>query len=329
MLIAILTIVVVTSILVTGVAGFVGSHTAAALLQKGARVIGVDNLNDYYSPAWKLLNLAELREKSPERFRFFKADILDTAAMEEIFASEKIDRICHLAARAGLRESVEKPLLYEQTNIGGTLRMLELARKYDVAKFVYASSSAVYGDAHDVPFCEDRFLRPISPYGATKLANENDAHIYSRLHGLSTVGLRFFTAYGPKGRPDMAPYLFTDAIARGLPIKKFGDGSTARDYTFVEDIVEGILAALEYETDFEIFNLGNGSATSLNDFIALVEDLLGKKAIIEQNPMQPGDVTITYADITKAHKHLGYAPKTSLEEGMRRFVEWYQTHEDH
>ncbi len=316
------------SLLVTGCAGFIGSHTTQALLKKGYNVIGVDNLNDYYNPDWKKQNLAKFKDET--NFTFHCLDITDQASLEKLFkqASEEknpISKIIHFAARAGMRISIKQPLLYSKVNIEGTLNLLELARQFEVPHFIFASSSSVYGNQKKVPFSEtDPVNQPVSPYSATKKAGEMLCHTYAHLYGINTSCLRFFTVYGPAGRPDMAPYLFTEAILKNKPIKKFGDGSTRRDYTYIDDIVNGVVSAVEHLFPFEIFNLGNNHPVSLNEFIAEIENATGKKAVIQQEPMQAGDVKQTYAGIDKAKKMLGFEPKTSLKEGLKRFVKWYK-----
>lgn len=311
-------------VLVTGSAGFIGSHICHTLCSRGDVVVGLDNFNEYYNSAQKKKNTAELEKAFPLHFRNVRGDILDSILLTDLCQSEKFDAIIHLAARAGVRTSLEDPFLTEEVNIRGTLRIFDVARRFGIPKVLYASSSSVYGDCREIPFRENQLLRPVSPYAATKLANENDADIFSSAHGLQTIGFRFFTVYGPRGRPDMAPYIFTDRIARGLPLPKFGDGTTARDYTFIDDIVSGVVSALDcFSEPYGVFNLGNSEVTTLNDFIALIEDILGKKAMIQQLPFQIGDVTITNADITLAKEKLAFSPKTSLREGMEQFVEWY------
>lgn len=311
-------------ILLTGAAGFIGSHVARVLCTQEHEVVGLDNFNDYYSIDQKEWNASRLAEDFPENFTLIRGDVTDSPLLENLFREHKFEKVCHLSARAGVRPSLENPRLYQEVNIGGTLNILEACRIYDVPKLVYASSSSVYGACTELPFSETLNLKPISPYAATKLANENDAHVYSHLHGISTVGLRFFTVYGPSGRPDMAPHLFTHWIENGMPISKFGDGTTSRDYTYIDDIVSGVLAALEHETQYDIFNLGNSQTVSLNEFIETVEKVTGKKAIIQQKPMQLGDIPNTFADISHAKEKLGYNPKTNIEEGMKKVVEWYR-----
>ncbi len=309
-------------ILVTGGAGFIGSHTVAALLNRGEEVICVDNFNDYYDPHIKKKNIGLFLKN--KNFKLYREDITAFKNIEKIFKKEKPRKVCHLAARAGVRASIENPFIYQETNVKGTLNMLELAGKYGVENFVLASSSSVYGNSKEVPFSEAQNVdNPISPYAATKKACELMAYVYSHLYGLNCTCLRFFTVYGPAGRPDMAPYLFTDAVYRGREIKRFGKGNTKRDYTFVSDIVSGILAAIDKNLKYEIINLGNNKPVELNYFISVIEKLLDKKANIKEYPKQAGDVDITYADISKAKRLLGYSPKTKIEEGMQKFIEWY------
>ncbi|MBU0577422.1 GDP-mannose 4,6-dehydratase [Patescibacteria group bacterium] len=314
--------------LVTGGAGFIGSHVINHLLNEtDYQVVCIDNFNDYYDPAIKEKNITPFLDN--KRFKLYRTDICDchsdgSGGMNKIFVQEKPDKIIHLAARAGVRDSIENPLLYKQVNLDGTKNLLELAKDFNVKNFVFASSSSIYGNQEKTPFSEtDIDLKPISFYGETKKEGEEIARKYHESCGLPITCLRFFTVYGPAGRPDMAPYKFTKLINEGEPIPKFGEGNTKRDYTYIDDIVAGIIAALEKNLPFEIINLGNNQVTSLNEFIALIEKLVGKKAIINQLPMQPGDVDITYADISKAQKLLGYTPKTSAEEGMEKFVNWY------
>lgn len=308
-------------IIVTGAAGFIGSHTVRELLSRGDTVVGIDNFNDYYDPAQKEKNVAEFAQNP--NFKLVREDILSDS-IEEVF-KEGADLLLHLAARAGVRPSIQNPELYHQVNVEGTLKLLELCKKYDLKRVVFASSSSVYGNQTKTPFSETDFAEnPISPYAATKRAAEGMCYTYTKLFGFKITCLRFFTVYGPAGRPDMAPYLFTKSIDEGAPIKKFGDGKSMRDYTFVEDIVSGILAACDNPFDYEIINLGNNKPVELNYFISVIEKLLDKKAVIEEMPKQPGDVDVTYADISKAQKLLGYSPKTSIEEGMQKFINWYK-----
>jgi UDP-glucuronate 4-epimerase len=309
-------------VLITGGAGFIGSHVAEALLRDRHAVIIVDDLNDYYSPHLKRENLDAIRLVGP--FRFDHCDICDADAVFRIVEETRPDAILHLAARAGVRPSLEQPLLYAQVNVCGTTVLLEAARRGGVKKFVFASSSSIYGAAQRVPFSEEDPLNlPISPYAATKLAGEKICYTYSHLYRLSMVCLRFFTVYGPRQRPDLAIRKFTEMIDQGRRIDVFGDGTTSRDYTFVDDTVQGILAALRYDCAYEIFNLGNSHPIPLADLIEAIEMSLGKKANLRRLPDQPGDVPITYADISKAQRLLGYSPATPFRAGIRKFVEWY------
>jgi UDP-glucuronate 4-epimerase len=311
------------TVLITGVAGFIGSNTAKKILAAGDRVIGIDNLNDYYKTDWKKQNLLELEENP--NFTFHQVDIRDLEALQKIAEKEKIKVIIHLAARAGVRASIENPLLYEEVNVRGTFNMLELAKDHQIKQFVFASSSSVYGNQEKIPFSEtDSVDNPISPYAATKKAAELIAHTYAHLYGINCIALRFFTVYGPGGRPDMAPYLFTEAILTNKKIKKFGDGSSRRDYTYIDDIVEGVIAATKLDRNYEIINLGNNTPVSLNEFIQTLEEITNQKMSFEQLDMQPGDVEQTYADISKAQRLLGYQPKTSFKDGLEKFVNWYK-----
>jgi UDP-glucuronate 4-epimerase len=310
-------------VLVTGGAGFIGSHVAETLVRRGDDVIVVDDLNDFYSPALKQANLKAIGAAGP--FLFRRADIRDQAEMERIFTGHRPDTVIHLAARAGVRPSLEQPLLYEDTNVRGTMVLLEAARRFGAAKFVFASSSSIYGLANSVPFSEDDHRHaPISPYAATKIAGEMLCHTWAHLYGLKTVCLRFFTVYGPRQRPDLAIHKFTGMIDRGEAIPVFGDGSSARDYTFVDDIVPGILAAADYDCRFDVFNLGNSDPVSLLSMIGAIERALGKEARREMLPEQAGDVPITYARISKSRRLLGYNPRTGFREGIERFVAWYR-----
>jgi len=311
------------TILVTGAVGFIGFHTSKLLLEKGYQVIGLDEINDYYNPEWKEANLAKLKENN--NFNFLKLDIRNLSDLREQLSKYKIDAIVHLAARAGVRPSIADPLLYEEVNIKGTINLLEIAKENQIKQFVFASSSSVYGNQSKVPFSEtDPVNEPISPYAASKKAGEMFCHTYAHLYDINCICLRFFTVYGPNGRPDMAPYMFTKAILEGKTIKKFGDGQTRRDYTYVDDIVSGVVAAIDLDRKFEIINLGNSNPITLNEFIEILEKITGKKMQIERLPMQPGDVDQTFADVAKAKKLLGYEAKTSFEAGMRKFVEWYR-----
>lgn len=310
-------------ILITGGAGFIGSHLAELLLAGGHEVAIIDNLNDFYSPERKRANLAEIVAAGPARFD--EADICDIPRVNQIFRKFRPDTVIHLAARAGVRPSLEQPLLYERVNVNGTMVLLEACRQYGVGKLVFASSSSIYGLANKVPFTEDDMASlPISPYAATKIAGEKICYTYSHLYRIQTVCLRFFTVYGPRQRPDLAIRKFTEMIDRGDPIPVFGDGSSGRDYTYVEDIIQGVLAAAKLDSPYDVFNLGNASPVNLNELIQTIEAAVGKKAKLQRLPMQPGDVPITYADISKAQRILGYAPKTPFSKGIEKFVHWYR-----
>ena len=311
-------------VLVTGGAGFIGSHVVERLLERGDRVVCLDNFNDYYDPARKRRNVAPVLDHP--RYRLAEGDVRDEARVEALFREEGIEAVIHIAAMAGVRYSIRHPDLYYDVNVRGTLVLLEAARRHGVRRFLFASSSSVYAGARTVPFREeDPADRPISPYAATKRAAELLCHTYHHLDGLEVAVLRFFTVYGPRGRPDMAPYLFTERIARGEPIQMFGDGSSRRDYTYIDDIVAGVLAALDLpDLGYEIFNLGNSETVSLREFIATVEAVVGRRAIVEPLPPQPGDMPLTYADISRARRRLGYAPQVKLREGLERFWAWYR-----
>ncbi len=309
-------------ILVTGGAGFIGSHTIERLLDLKYKVVCLDNFNSYYSPSVKKQNISKFLNK--RNFKLYVADICHLDKLKQIFKSEKPDKICHLAAEVGVRASISNPFPYLETNIKGTLNLLELSADYQVRKFILASSSSVYGSNKKIPFKEsDTTDNQLSPYAMTKKSSELLLSNYNKLYQLPGIILRFFTVYGPAGRPDMTPYLFTEAIYKGKPLRLFGDGTNKRDYTYIDDIVDGIVAALDCRSSFEIFNLGNGHAESLKELISLIESILRKKAVIQVLPVQPGDVPLTLADITKAKKILNYQPKFSLKEGMERFVFWY------
>jgi UDP-glucuronate 4-epimerase len=312
--------------LVTGGAGFIGSHVCELLLQTGHAVWALDDLNSFYSPAIKEQNIAEISGLG-RPFTFIKADLGDVAALQKLFREIRFDQIIHLAARAGVRPSLEDPALYQQVNVGGTVNLLEAARVQGIKKILIASSSSVYGVNQKVPFAEsDPVFSAISPYAATKLACESLGHVYHHVHGMDVAMLRFFTVYGPRQRPDLAIYKFAKLISAGKPIPVFGDGSTARDYTYITDIVDGVMACTERNFGFQIFNLGESQTVTLNHLIELLEKSLGRKAIIERLPAQAGDVPLTYADITKSRQQLGYAPKIKIEQGIPMFVEWFLKH---
>lgn len=324
--------------LVTGAAGFIGMHTAKALLTQGHEVVGIDNLNDYYDPALKQARLAQLAPFA--NFRFIKLDLADREGMAALFASEQFQRVIHLAAQAGVRYSIDNPMAYVDSNLNGMMTILEGCRQHKVEHLVYASSSSVYGNQQKVPFSEaDLVDTPISLYAATKKANELMAHTYSHLYQLPTTGLRFFTVYGPWGRPDMAPWKFSKAILQNQPIDVYNHGKLQRDFTYIDDIVEGIVriqdripASSDYPTQlasnpyYALYNIGNNQPVALEDFINAIEQAAGKTAIKNYLPMQPGDVYQTYADVSRLSEATAFAPKTALLEGMQQFVAWYRSY---
>src|SRR5882762_7953057 len=310
--------------LVTGGAGFIGYHVCERLLRDGHAVWALDDLNNFYDPKIKLANVRDLQTQS-KRFTFARGDLTDRACLDDLLGGVKFDQIVHLAARAGVRPSLEQPALYQRVNVEGTAHLLEAARLNRVKKITVASSSSVYGVNSKVPFTEsDPIFSAISPYAASKLACEALGHVYHHVYGMDIAMLRFFTVYGPRQRPDLAIHKFARLIAAGKPIPVFGDGSTARDYTYVTDTVDGIIAATQKEFGYDIFNLGESQTVTLSRLIELLEKHLGKKAIIDRQPVQPGDVPITYADISRARKHLGYNPRVKIEEGIPMFVEWFK-----
>jgi len=309
-------------VLVTGGAGFIGSHLVERLLAEEHRVVCLDNFDDFYNPALKRRNLA--RALKHPGFRLVEGDLRDEEGLEKIFAGEKFDLVAHLAARAGVRPSVENPALYVDVNLRGTVYLLEACKKHAVRRFIFASSSSVYGDSSRVPFSEeDPVNTPISPYAATKKAGELLAHTYHHLYGMDVACLRFFTVYGPRQRPEMAIHHFTRSIFEGKKISLFGDGSSRRDYTYIDDAVGGTLGAFRREHGFQVYNIGESQTITLAELIAAIEEQVGKKAIIERLPEQPGDVKLTYAEIGKARERLGYTPQTKIREGLARFVQWY------
>jgi UDP-glucuronate 4-epimerase len=307
-------------VLVTGAAGFIGSHLCERLLGEGSVVLGVDNFDDFYGPQIKRSNIAGcLKNKN---FQLVEADIRDLAAMDEIIGRD-IDIIVHLAARAGVRPSIAQPLLYADVNVNGTTVLLEAAKKQRIGKFIFASSSSVYGNNEKVPFSEDDNVDfPISPYAATKKACELICHTYHHLYGISVTCLRYFTVYGPRQRPDLAIHKFASLIEQGKAIPVYGDGTMSRDFTYIDDIIDGTVAAMEKCAGFNIYNLGESRPITVNDLIAEIEKALGKKAVKEHVPPQPGDVERTCADVTKAVSELGYNPKTKIEDGLEKFVTW-------
>ena len=330
-------------VLVTGAAGFIGMHVAQRLLARGDEVVGIDNLNDYYDPKLKLARLATLETQAG--FGFAKMDIADTASMAALFAAEKFERVVHLAAQAGVRYSLTNPQAYLQSNLVGFGNILEGCRHQQVQHLVYASSSSVYGANTRMPFSvHDAVDHPVSLYAATKKSNELMAHSYSHLFGLPTTGLRYFTVYGPWGRPDMSPWLFSSAILEGRPIKVFNHGKMQRDFTFVEDIAEGTIRAMDRvaqpdptfdnanpnpstsSAPYRLYNIGNHQPVELMTFIETIERALGKEAIKEFLPMQAGDVPATYADVDDLRRDVGFEPKTSLDEGIARWAEWFRSY---
>jgi UDP-glucuronate 4-epimerase len=312
-------------VLVTGAAGFIGSHLVERLLGRGLPVVGIDNFDDFYDPAIKRQNLANVA--SNPGLQLVEADIRDHEALRAL--PDDIDTVVHLAARAGVRPSIQQPLLYQDVNVRGTQELLELARERGIRKFVFGSSSSVYGDSDRVPFSEeDPVDRPISPYAATKRAGELICHAYHHLFEIGVVALRFFTVYGPRQRPDLAIHKFTRLLDAGEPIPQFGDGTTRRDYTHIDDILQGIEGAIDYlertPDAYEVVNLGESDTVELSRLIRLLGEALGVEPRIEQLPAQPGDVRQTYADVTRARQLLGYHPRVGIEEGLREFVQWYR-----
>jgi UDP-glucuronate 4-epimerase len=314
--------------LVTGGAGFIGSHVCERLLRDGHQVWAFDDLNSFYDPQFKRRNLREVQALA-KPFEFVHGDITDRPALDEIFSSVKFDQVIHLAARAGVRSSLEQPALYQRVNVEGTANVLDAARLAGVKKVIIASSSSVYGLNSKVPFSEsDVIASAISPYAASKQACEALGHVWHHIYKMDVAMLRFFTVYGPRQRPDLAIYKFAKLICAGKPIPVFGDGAAVRDYTFVADTVDGVMACTKKEFGYEIFNLGESETISLSRMIELLESALGKKAIIDRQPMQPGDVPLTFADISKARAKLGYNPQVKFEKGVKLFVEWFLKNAD-
>ncbi len=308
-------------VLVTGGAGFIGSHLVEKLLECGHQVVVLDEFNDFYDPQIKQANIAGFAAD----VTVYHVDLRDSDSVRNLFRREKIDVIAHLAARAGVRPSIQQPRLYYDANVTGTLHLLEAARVTGVERFVFASSSSVYGASKTIPFSEDEHLtQTLSPYAATKVAAEFLCSTYSHLYNLRVVALRYFTVYGPRQRPDLAIHQFTRRIYAGQPIDQFGDGTTRRDYTYIADVIHGTMAALQYQGPlFDIFNLGESDTIQLKDLIVAIENVLGKKAKINRLPEQPGDMPLTCADISKARELLGYEPTTRLRDGLPRFVDWF------
>ena len=316
---------------ITGGAGFIGSTLSQKLIEQGNKVVTIDNFCDFYNPKIKEDNVKELLQN--ENFKLYKADIRNRQAVKEIFDENNIDIVMHLAAMAGVRPSIENPILYQEVNCMGTQNILEEMREHDVKNGVFASSSSVYGNCKEVPFREDMIVDyAISPYAATKKANEVMAHVYHKLFDMNIIMLRFFTVYGPKQRPDLAINKFTRLMLEDKEIPMFGDGTTSRDYTYIDDIVDGIIKSCDYcmnnKEVYEILNLGNSSPTTLKEMINIIGEVLGRKPKIKQMPMQPGDVERTYADISKTKKLIGYQPKTTFKEGIENFVKWYKENEN-
>ncbi|OGP89916.1 MAG: epimerase [Deltaproteobacteria bacterium RBG_16_47_11] len=313
------------TILVTGGAGFIGSHLCERLLSNRVKVICLDNFDRFYDPNIKIKNVEGVKKKFPELFELVTGDIRNPEHLQEAFRKHRVDFVVHLAARAGVRPSISDPLLYQDVNIRGTIVLLEACKAHGIKGFIFASSSSVYGENQRVPFTEeDLDIQPISPYGATKRAGELLSYSYHYLYGMNIACLRIFTAYGPRQRPEMAIHKFTRLIDRGEKIPIYGDGSSRRDYTYIDDLIDGILGVIRYHKGFDIYNLGESQTTSLKELIRLIEEAFDKKASIEMLEPQPGDVSVTYADITKAKRMLKYQPGVKMEEGIRRFVNWYK-----
>jgi len=306
--------------LVTGAAGFIGSHLTERLLAQGHTILAVDNFDDFYDPQVKRRNIGRCLKN--ERFRLIEADIRDSDAMDEA-VSDGVEVIVHLAAKAGVRPSIAQPLLYTDVNVNGTTVLLDSARKHSIDRFIFASSSSVYGNNEKVPFSEDDNVDfPISPYAATKKAGELICHTYHHLYQIHTTCLRFFTVYGPRQRPDLAIHKFASLIEQGKPIPVYGDGTMMRDFTYIDDVINGVVSAIEKCAGFNIYNLGESRPITVNDLVGKIEEALGRNATKEFLPAQPGDVERTYADVTKAVEQLGYKPQTTIEAGLARFVEW-------
>ncbi len=310
-----------SKIVVTGGAGFIGSHLCEALLTRDYEITVLDNFDSFYDPAVKRRNIETISRDA--RFNLVEGDIRDPNAVDRALVGASA--VVHLAARAGVRPSIEQPLLYQDVNINGTVVLLEACKKHGIEKFIFGSSSSVYGNNKKTPFAESDFVdHPISPYAATKRAGELIAHTYHHLYDFDVICLRFFTVYGPRQRPDLAIHKFARLIAAGKPIPVFGDGSMMRDFTYIDDIVDGVLRAIDKAKGYRIYNLGESQPVALGDLIALLEEAMGKKAIIDRQPLQPGDVERTFADVTRAKEELGYQPTTDMRQGLKRFVEWFQ-----
>ena len=310
------------NILVTGAAGFIGSHVCENFINQNNTVVGIDNFDPFYSRKIKNLNLEQLLLNN--KFRFYETDIKNKEALNSIFSSNKIDKVIHLAAKAGVRPSIDSISEYYEVNVNGTVNLLESMRNNGVSKMLFASSSSIYGNNVKVPFAEnDPVDHPISPYASTKKSGELLCHVYSHLYNFDITCLRFFTVFGPRQRPDLAIHKFTKLIDEGIPVPFYGDGNTSRDYTYIDDIVNGISCALNTVDGYRIYNLGESRVINLKSLVEIIEKLLGKKAVLKFLPLQPGDVKTTYADISKAKKEIGYAPKFDIESGIREFINWY------
>ncbi len=310
-------------ILVTGAAGFIGSNLCEQLIKKGNSVIGLDNFDSFYPIQFKKLNLTGLKKSS--KFKFYKTDIRDSKSLNEIFSNNEVEIVIHLAAKAGVRPSIEFIEEYYDVNVNGTVSLLESMRKNNVRKMLFASSSSIYGNNTKLPFSEtDHVDNPISPYASTKKSGELLCHVYNHLYNFEITCLRFFTVYGPRQRPDLAIHKFTKLIDENKPIPFFGDGTTSRDYTYIDDIVEGINCAMNHLSGYQLYNLGESNVVSLVKLVETIEKILGKKAVLNFQPMQAGDVIKTYADISKAKSEIGYNPKFDFETGIKEFVKWYR-----
>jgi len=315
------------NILVTGAAGFIGSHTCEYYINRGHRVVGIDNFDSFYPERIKYLNLSALNKES--NFRLIKADIRDRDSLRKIFTSAGVDAVIHLAAKAGVRPSIDAIEDYYDVNVNGTVCLLEEMRQNNVRKMIFASSSSVYGNNPKLPFSESDFVdNPISPYASTKKSGELLCHVYSHLYGFDITCLRFFTVYGPRQRPDLAIHKFTRMIDSGQPVPFYGDGETARDYTFIDDIVSGIDCSFNNLSGYRIYNLGESRVIKLNRLLQTIEQVMGKKALLSRLPLQQGDVKITYADISKARSEIGYNPGYSFEEGISKFIQWYSENKE-
>jgi UDP-glucuronate 4-epimerase len=313
------------TVLITGGAGFIGSHLCRRLLREGVRVICLDNFDSFYDPNIKIKNIEGLTEAYPGLFELITGDIRNPEQLREVFQKNRVNLVIHLAARAGVRPSIEHPLIYQDVNIRGTITLLEICKEFGIKEFIFASSSSVYGENQRIPFSEDDLhIQPISPYGVTKRAGELLCYSYHHLYGMNMACLRIFTAYGPRQRPEMAIHKFTRLIDLGEVIPIYGDGSSRRDYTYIDDLIDGIMATVSHLKGFEIYNLGESQTTSLIELVKLIEEAFGKKANFEMLDPQPGDVSVTFADITKARQRLNYQPKITMEEGIKRFVQWYK-----